>query len=60
MNAAEVDRRLVAILLVVVVVGVAAFLVWQSAQPSDAECAIQHAEVEFGERASWQVDDACR
>lgn len=29
-------------------------------QPSDADCAIQRLESARGERASWDVDDACK
>jgi hypothetical protein len=28
-------------------------------QPSDFDCAMQHSEVALGERAAWDVDEAC-
>jgi hypothetical protein len=36
------------------------FGVWQASQPSDFDCAVQHADVQLGNLQPYEVDDACR
>ena len=50
----------VAIALGVLLAAGAIWVVYSLSQPSDADCAIQRLEFARGDRAAWDVDDACK
>lgn len=59
-NAIDVWKgiRIVAVGILAAVAVIA--VVYKVSQPSDLDCAIQRAEHATGERAAYEVDDACK
>ncbi len=52
------SARVVALGILIAVATV--WFIYNMSQPTDAECAIQRLEYATGERAAYDVDDACR
>lgn len=53
-------RITVAVTVAILAATAIIYAVWSANQPSDFDCAIQHADVELGRLQPWEVDDACR
>lgn len=65
MSETVVERTSTTRLAVAVLVGVLAaaaviFVVWQTSQPSDFDCAMQRADYQLGKIEVYEIDDACR